>query len=268
MTLRPPALLLALLLAPALAQDPPPRLAPRADVQAPPRVPLHPDAQTGDTLERTSEQRDVVVRERTTIVARLDDGRLVVERTSSAAGAVALRLVVDATGRTLTAWGGAPGDRALAPVPIAEEPPPPPERLVGHEERAVAGVTYRCERRVIEQESPVRLTTVRLVVADGPRAGLVVLQESQVAGRSTRFELVGLTETTLEVGDRAVPCLRADRRPLLDGVPSPVVSEWIALEPLPFGETLVRLDNGLGITHLTALGRDGRTVFPDVPIPD
>ncbi|MCW8138915.1 MAG: hypothetical protein KIT58_08420, partial [Planctomycetota bacterium] len=158
--------------------------------------------------------------------------------------------------------------RALAPVPVAEDPPASPERLVGHEERTVAGVTYRCERRVIEQESPVRLRTLRLVVADGPRAGLVVLQESQVAGRSTRVELVGLTETTVEVGDRAVPCLRADRRPLLDGVPSPVVSEWVALEPLFFGETLVRLDNGLGITRLTALGRDGRTVFPDAPIPD
>ncbi|MCW8141028.1 MAG: hypothetical protein KIT58_19165, partial [Planctomycetota bacterium] len=69
------ALLVALLLvATAAAQDPPPRLAPRQDVQAPPRVPLHPGAQVGDTLERTSEQRDVVVRERTTIVARLDDG--------------------------------------------------------------------------------------------------------------------------------------------------------------------------------------------------
>jgi hypothetical protein len=43
------------------------------------------------------------------------------------------------------------------------------------------------------------------------------------------------------------------------------VEEWVALRPLLFGETLVKLDNGLGVTRVTAIARDGRSVFPDLP---
>lgn len=247
-----------------LAQDAPPRLAPRDDIQAPPRIALHADPRVGDTLERTSEQRDVVTRERTTIVGRAADDGFVVERTGPAWGGMAMRLVVARDGRTREAAVGMPGDRALAPVAIAVEPPSR-ERPLGREDVTAAGRTFRCDRLVIDEEDPVPLRSTRWVVAEGPHTGLVVAQESQVAGRTTRLELVSLEETRLEVGDHAVACLHVVRRPLLDGVPSPPVEEWVALRPLFFGETLLKLDNGLGVTRVTAIARDGRSVFPDLP---
>ncbi len=247
----------------AVAQDEPPRLAPRDDIQAPPRIPLHADPQVGDTLERTSEQRGVTTRERTTIVGRAGDG-FVIERTGPAWGGMAMRLVVDRGGRTREAGVGMPGARALAPVGVAVEPPGR-ERTEGREDVTAAGRTFRCDRLVIDEEDPIPLRSIRWVVAEGAHAGLVVAQESQVAGRTTRIELVSLEETRVAVGDREVPCLHVVRRPLLDGVPSPPVEEWVALRPLLFGETLVKLDNGLGVTRVTVIARDGRTVFPDLP---
>lgn len=259
------ALALALLVAAPLAAQDEPRLAPRDDIQAPPRIPLHAGAQVGDTLERTSEQRGHVVRERTTIVARAEDGGFVIECTGAAWGGLALRLEVDAEGRTRAAAAGPPGARALAPVVIGSDPVGERERPDGREELTAAGRTFRCERRVIEEEDPVPLRTTRWVVVEGPYVGLMVAQESQVAGRRMRLELVSLEETREPVGDRTVPCLHLVRRPLLDGVPSPPVAEWVATEPLFFGETLVKLDNGLGISRVTALARDGRSVFPAPP---
>ncbi len=254
---------LLLLAPPLLAQDEPPRLAPRDDIQAPPRVALHPDARVGDTLERTSRQRDVVTRERTTIVGRAERGGFVIERTGPAWGGMAMRIVVEPDGRTREAGVGMPGDRALAPVAIATEPPPR-ERAAGREEVTAAGRTLRCDRLVMDEQDPIPLRTTRWVVAEGPLAGLVVAQESQVAGRTTRVELVSLEEASRKVGDVTVPCVHVVRRTLLDGVPSPPVEEWVATRPLLFGETLVELDNGLGITRITAIAHDGRSVFPDL----
>lgn len=248
------------------AEDPPPRLPPRDDIEAPPRVTLHEGARVGDTLERTSEQRDHVTRERTTIVARTQDGGFVIERTGPAWGGLAMRLVVDREGRTLSAAVGVPGDRALAPCAIAAEQPDR-EYKAGRDEVTAAGRTFRCDRMVIDQQDPIPLRSTRWVVAEGPYAGLVVAQESQVAGRTTRVELVSLEETTVEVGDTSVPCLHVARRTLLDGVPSPPVQEWVATRPLFFGETLVKLDNGLGVSRITAIARDGRSVFAEGAAP-
>jgi hypothetical protein len=66
----------------------------------------------------------------------------------------------------------------------------------------------------------------------------------------------------LRISEQDVPCVHATLQPSLDGVPSPAFEQWTSVEPLFFGETLVRLDNGLGRTEITRLTRDGKSAFP------
>lgn len=250
-----------LLVATARGQEGEPALARRDDIQVAPRLTLHAGAAVGDTLERTIVQRGVERHERTTIVARAEDGGFVIERTGVVEGA-ALRLVVDAQGRTRAAFVGAPGARALAPVAIAAEVAPPPEEPEGIEPLTIGERTLRCERRASEQREPVPMRSASWVVTEGPFAGLVVKQESVIQGFVVRLEVVSLDETSQRVGEREVRCVHIVRRGTNDGVASPPTEEWIAREPLPFGETLVRFDNGLGESRITAIGTGGRSVFP------
>jgi hypothetical protein len=237
------------------------------DVLAPPRIPLHEGPRVGDTLERTTEQRGATSVERTTIVGR-EGQDFVIERTGPAWPGAALRLVVDAAGRTRSAQlgpvtGAAAGE--LRPIAVADADvgsDDEGELAAGEEELKTAAGTFACTRRVLERSEPLPQKNTRWLVASGPRKGLLVRQRTEVAGRTTELELIGLEETTVKVGDVEVPCLHLTRRALLDGVPQVTTEEWVAVQPLLFQETLIRLDNGLGSARITAIAHDGKSAFP------
>lgn len=237
------------------------------DVLAPPRIPLHPGAKVGDTLERTTVQRGATSVERTTIVGREGEA-FVIERTGPAWTGAALRLVVDATGRTLSAQlgpitGAAAGElRAIAVADAEVGSDDEGELPAGEEEVKTPAGAFACSKRVLERAEPLPQKNTRWLVAKGPRQGLLVRQRTEVAGRTTELELVGLEETTQKVGDAEVPCLHLTRRTLLDGVQQVTTEEWVAIQPLLFQETLLRLDNGLGSARITAIAHDGRSAFP------
>jgi hypothetical protein len=245
------------------AQDEPPA---RPEVVAPARIALHRGPRIGDTLERTVKQRDVEMKERTSIVGSGPDGTWIVERSGPAWPGLVLRLVVDTTGRTLRAEAGAPGAARRSAISIGEEAPEDDERPAGVEEvRTVAGV-FRCQKRVLERQEPFPISNARWLVEGGARAGLLVREESRAADRLTRLELVAVEDVVLRVADGKdgldVPCVHATLQPSLDGVPSPPFEQWTAIQPLIFGETLVRLDNGLGRTEITRIAHDGTSAFP------
>lgn len=236
------------------------------DVLAPARVTLHPGAAPGDTLERTAEQRGARQVERTTIVAREGDG-FVIERLGPAWPGAALRLVVDAAGRTRSAQlgpitGAAAG--ALRPIGVADDAPAEDEGEVaaGEEDVVTPAGTFRCQKRTFERRDPFPTRNARWLVAAGPRRGLLVRQVTEAGGRTTTLELLAVEDAVERIGDLEVPCIHATRRASLDGVPSPPVEEWVATRPLLFGETLVRLENGLGSTRITAIAHDGASAFP------
>ncbi|MDC3379440.1 hypothetical protein OAX78_04070, partial [Planctomycetota bacterium] len=64
------------------------------------------------------------------------------------------------------------------------------------------------------------------------------------------------------VGHLPVPCLHLTRHAQLDGVRQGTIEEWKAIEPPMFGERLIRLDNGLGVTEVSEIGHNGASVFP------
>lgn len=237
------------------------------DVLAPPRIPLHPDPKVGDTLERTTEQRGTTSVERTTIVGR--EGELfVIERIGPAWPGAALRLLVDATGKTRSAQlgpitGAAAGE--LRPIAVADDEvgsDDEGELAAGDETVKTPAGSFACSKRVLERTEPLPQKNTRWLVKDGPRAGLLVRQRTEVAGRASELELVALEETRVKVGDVEVPCLHLTRRTLLDGLPQATTEEWVAIQPLLFQETLLRLDNGIGSARITAIAHDGRTAFP------
>jgi hypothetical protein len=253
------------------------------ELLAPARVTLHEGAAPGDALERTTEQRGVTTVERTAIVGR-DGEALIIEKTGPAWAGLVLRLTVDRRGRVTAAAAGGPGETPRA-IGVAKEEPAPDdgERAGPLEEVTTPAGTFRCRRRTLERQEPLAFTQTRWVVEEGKLAGLLVRVETRVAGRTTTTDLVALEETVEKVGvisqgpEEAgapgpplpgprtsgrgaavieVPCLHATRRTTLDGVASPPVEEWVARRPLPFGESLVRLENGLGTARITAIARE------------
>lgn len=255
-------LLLSLLaLQRAAAQEPVP---PGTGLVAPPRVTLHPDPRVGDTVERTVQQRQHVMRERTTVVGR-DPRGYVIERTGASYGGYALRLVVDPSGRTLAAEAGFPGARERVPITIAEEASPEPEALEGQETIEVPAGRFRCERWVLERDEPFPTRNVRWVAAEGPLAGELIREETRAGGVLATLDLLRWEEASEEVAGRPLPCLHLVRGPAIDGVAQAPIEEWVSRAPLLFGERLVRLENGLGSTRLTDLGAGGTTVFPAEP---
>lgn len=227
------------------------------ELLAPARVTLHAGAAIGDALERTTEQRGAKTVERTAIVGR-DGEALIIEKTGPAWAGLVLRLTVAEDGRVTAAAAGGAGE-APRPIGIAPDAPKDEAGEVSGavEELKTPAGTFRCRRRTLERVEPLAFAQTRWVVEEGPRAGLVVRVETRVAGRTTTLELVGLEETTERIGAIEVPCLHATRRTISDGVPSPPIEEWLARRPLPFGETLVRLENGLGTARITAISRAG-----------
>ncbi len=234
----------------------------RPDIVAPAHVLLHPRPRIGDVLERTIEQRDVELRERTAIVGSGPDGTWIVERSGPAWPGLVLRLVLDATGRTLSAEAGAPGAERRSVVSVAQDAPEDAERQDGVEVVRCPAGEFRCKKLVLERAEPFPVSNVRWLVESGPRAGLLVREECRAGGRVTRLELVAVEDVVLRISEQDVPCIHATIRPSLDDVPSPAFEQWTAVQPLFFRETLVRLDNGLGRTEITRLGRDGASAFP------
>jgi len=237
------------------------------DVLAPPRIPLHPDAKVGDTLERTTEQRGTTSVERTTIVGR--EGELfVIERIGPAWPGAAMRLLVDAEGKTRSAQlgpitGAAAGE--LRPVAVADDEvgsDDEGELAAGEETVKTPAGSFACSKRVLERTEPLPQRNTRWLLKDGPHAGLLVRQRTEVAGRASELELVKLEETSVKVGDAEIPCLHLTRRTLLDGLPQVTTEEWVAIRPLLFQETLLRLDNGIGSARITTIAHDGQSAFP------
>lgn len=264
------AALFVLVASPALAQD-------AGDIRdlfrAPPRFAVHANAQVGDWLERATSTRMLTTRQKTTIVG-VDRDAWVIEMQGPAWQGHVLRLVVDkATGKTQEAKAGpANKPEELRPIKLGDELAPPAEKEEGEEEIVVPAGAFKCKRMTSEQTGMARTRSFRFLALDGPRKGEVVKQLDQVwdgrAWHESIVFLVSAEDAVVETSGKKLACTKYVRRVSIDSVKQPDTSEWIAKEPLFFGEKLVKLETPQAATTVT-FGQNGKSVLEpkDAPKP-
>ena len=262
-------LVTAALVSPALAQD-------AGDIRdlfrAPPRFKVHDGAKVGDWFERATSTRLLTTKQKTTIVG-VDHDCWVIEIQGPAWQGHVMRLVADKeTGKVQTAKAGPAGKPdELRPIKLADEPPPPAEKEEGEEDVSVPAGAFKCKRSTSEQTGIARTRSFRFLALEGPRKGELVKQLDQVwdgkQWHETIMVLVSVEDVTVEISGKKIACTKVVRRVTVDNLRQPDTSEWIAKDPLFFGERLVKLEGG-NVSSVVTFGQGGRSVIePSAPKP-